>query len=191
MPRVEEDLLGQRDRTDDSSLAAADPDRDPLLARTPGNTPTPTTPYVQAYITQISPQIDGRVVKLLVDDFEHREGGPSSSSSSIRATSRSSSSKFPSAARPGRRTTRPNHRRPRPAASPRPIRLKPMSASPKPTSGQAQSDFTRYRSVDPQAVSRQQVDTANASNKSAQAKVDAQPPGRHRRPSQRRSPKGA
>ncbi len=39
--------------------------------------------------------------------------------------------------------------------------------------GQAQSDFARYRAVDARAISRQQVDTAAATAKSAQAKVDA------------------
>ncbi|MBV8916348.1 MAG: HlyD family secretion protein [Acetobacteraceae bacterium] len=39
--------------------------------------------------------------------------------------------------------------------------------------GQAQADLARYRAVNPQAVSRQQVDQANASAKSAQARLDA------------------
>jgi membrane fusion protein, multidrug efflux system len=39
--------------------------------------------------------------------------------------------------------------------------------------GQAQTDLARYRGVDPKAVSRQQVDTASSTTKSAQARVEA------------------
>ncbi len=39
--------------------------------------------------------------------------------------------------------------------------------------GQAQADYARYRAVDPKAISRQQLDTAGASTKSAAARLDA------------------
>jgi membrane fusion protein (multidrug efflux system) len=39
--------------------------------------------------------------------------------------------------------------------------------------GQAQTDLNRYRSIDPKAVTRQQVDAASATAKSAQARADA------------------
>ena len=39
--------------------------------------------------------------------------------------------------------------------------------------GQAVADLARYRGVDPKAISRQTVETAGASSKSAQARVDA------------------
>jgi membrane fusion protein (multidrug efflux system) len=38
---------------------------------------------------------------------------------------------------------------------------------------QAQADFARYRAVDPKAITRQQIDNANAALRSAQAKLDA------------------
>ncbi len=39
--------------------------------------------------------------------------------------------------------------------------------------GQAQSDLARFRAVDPRAISRQQLDTASATTKSATARLDA------------------
>ena len=39
--------------------------------------------------------------------------------------------------------------------------------------GQAQADLTRYRAIDPRAVTRQTVDNANSGLRSAQAKLDA------------------
>ena len=39
--------------------------------------------------------------------------------------------------------------------------------------GQAQTDLARYRAIDPKAISRQQLDTAGATTKSASARLDA------------------
>ena len=39
--------------------------------------------------------------------------------------------------------------------------------------GQAQADLARYRAVDPKAISRQQLDTAGATTRSANARLDA------------------
>ena len=127
--------------------------------------------FVQAYITQISPQIDGRVVKLSVDDFEHVKEGQALLQLDPRdfqvKLEQAQAQRAQAAAQLAQTTA--GLAQQQAAADQAQANVRVAQAE----SGQAQSDFTRYRSVDPQAVSRQQVDTASASNKSAQAKVDA------------------
>ena len=127
--------------------------------------------FVQAYISQISPQIDGRVVRLAVDDFEHVKQGQTI----IELDPRDFQVKLEQAqaqrAQAAAQLAQANAGLAQQQAAVDQAQANVRVAQAE--SGQAQSDFARYRSVDPQAVSRQQVDTANASNKSALAKVDA------------------
>lgn len=128
--------------------------------------------YVQAYITQVSPQVGGRVVKLAVDDFQTVKDGQvllqldprdfQVRLDQARAQRTQSAAQFDQAVAGLAQQTA--------AVDQAQANVRSAQAD----LGQAQSDAARYRSVDPKAVSRQQVDTATATSKSAQAKVDAQ-----------------
>lgn len=128
--------------------------------------------YVQAYITQVSPQVGGRVVKLAVEDFQTVKEGQVLVQLDLRdyqvKLDQARAQRAQSAAQLAQ--TVAGLAQQAAAVDQAQANLRVAQAD----LGQAQSDFARYRSVGPQAVSRQQVDTAGASSKSAQAKVDAQ-----------------
>ena len=128
--------------------------------------------YVQAYITQISPQLGGRVTKLAVDDFQTVKEGQTLVEldprdyqvklEQARAQRAQSAAQLDQAVAGLAQQTA--------AVDQAQANVRVAQAD----LGQAQGDFARYRSVGTEAVSRQQVENANASSKSAQAKVDAQ-----------------
>ena len=128
--------------------------------------------YVQAYITQISPQIGGRVIKLAVDDFQTVKEGQTLVQLDPRdyqvKLDQARAQRAQTAAQLGQAIA--NLAQQVAAVDQAQAQVRVAQAD----LAQAESDFARYRSVGPQAVSRQQVDTANSSTKSAQAKVDAQ-----------------
>ncbi len=128
--------------------------------------------YIQAYITQIAPQVGGRVIKLAVDDFQAVKEGQTLVQLDPRdyqvKLDQARAQRAQSAAQLDQATAGLAQLSAAVDQAQANVRVAQADL------GQAQSDFARYRSVDPQAVSRQQVDTANSSSKSAQAKVDAQ-----------------
>ena len=128
--------------------------------------------YIQAYITQVSSQVSGRVTKLAVDDFQTVKEGQvllqldprdfQVKLDQAKAQRAQSSAQLDQAVAALAQQVA--------AVDQAQANVRMAQAD----LGQAQSDAARYRAVDPKAVSRQQVDTAGATSKSAQAKVDAQ-----------------
>lgn len=127
--------------------------------------------YVQAYITQISSQVGGRVTKLAVDDFQVVKEGQVL----LQLDPRDFQVKLDQA-KAQRAQTAAQLDQAVAGLAQQVAAVDQAQANVRMAQadlGQAQADSARYRAVDPKAVSRQQVDTASASSKSAQAKVDA------------------
>ena len=128
--------------------------------------------YIQAYITQISPQVGGRVIKLAVDDFQTVKEGQTLVQLDPRdfqiKLDQARAQRAQSAAGLDQAIAGLAQQMAAVDQAQANVRIAQADL------GQAQSDFARYRAVGPQAVSRQLVDTAGATSKSAQAKVDAQ-----------------
>ncbi|MDT7951629.1 MAG: HlyD family secretion protein [Acetobacteraceae bacterium] len=127
--------------------------------------------YVEAYISQISPQIDGRVVKLAIDDFQHVKQGQVLLQLDPRdfqvKLDQARAQRAQGAAQLAQATAGLAQQQAAVDQAQANVRIAQADQA------QAQSDLARYRSVGAQAVSRQQVDTASATNKSGLAKVDA------------------
>jgi membrane fusion protein (multidrug efflux system) len=127
--------------------------------------------YIQAYITQISSQVGGRVTKLAVDDFQDVKEGQVLVELDKRdlqvKLDQAKAQRTQSAAQLAQAVAGLAQQVAAVDQAQANVRMAQADL------GQAQSDSARYRAVDPKAVSRQQVDNATASSKSAQAKVDA------------------
>ena len=127
--------------------------------------------YVQAYISQVSSQVGGRVIKVAIDDYQTIHDGQLL----VQLDPRDFQIKLEQAQAQRRQTAAQVDQavagltQQQAAVDQAQANLRVTQAD----LGQAQLDFNRYRSVDPKAVSRQQVDTASASARSAQARVDA------------------
>ena len=127
--------------------------------------------YVQAYISQIAPQVDGRVIELAVGDFEHVKQGQVL----LKLDPRDWQVKLDSA-RAQQAQAAAQLAQAQAGLTQQQAAVDQATANVRVAQadlGQAQLDQARYRAVNPQAVSRQQVDTANATTTSAAAKVDA------------------
>ena len=127
--------------------------------------------YVQAYITQVSSQVGGRVIKLGVDDFQAVKQGQvlvllDPRDYQVRLD-QAKAQRAQTAAQLDQAVAGVAQLQAAVDQAQANVRMAQADLF------QAQADSNRYRSVDPKAVSRQQVDTATASTRSAQAKVDA------------------
>ena len=127
--------------------------------------------YIQAYITQVSSQVGGRVVKLAVDDYQVVTDGQIL----VQLDPRDFQVKLDQA-KAQRTQTAAQLDQSVAGLAQQLAAVDQAQANVRMAQAdlfQAQADSARYRAVDPKAVSRQQVDTATASSRSAQAKVDA------------------
>ena len=127
--------------------------------------------YVQAYISQVSSQVGGRVIKLSIDDYQTVKDGQLIVQLDPRdfevKLEQARAQRSQSAAQLDQAVAGLAQQQAAVDQAQANVRVTQADLS------QAQSDFARYRAVNPQAVSRQQVDTSSASARSAQAKVDA------------------
>ena len=127
--------------------------------------------FVQGYITQVSSQVGGRVTKLAVDDFAVVKAGQVL----VELDPRDFEVKLQQA-RAQRAQAAAQLEQANAGLAQQQAAVDQAQAQVRVAQadlGQAQSDVSRYRGIDPKAVSRQQVDNASASSKSAAAKVDA------------------
>ena len=127
--------------------------------------------YIQAYITQVSSQVGGRVIKLGVDDFQVVKEGQVLVQLDPRdfqvRLDQAKAQRTQTAAQLDQAVAGLAQQTAAVDQAQANVRMAQADLF------QAQADANRYRAVDPKAVSRQQVDTATASSRSAQAKVDA------------------
>jgi membrane fusion protein, multidrug efflux system len=119
---------------------------------------------IDGTITTIAPQISGRVTAVLVDDNQHVQAGqvlalidPSDQQVALASAQASAAQ---AEAQVG--VAQVNHDE---AVADAEVADAVLF--------QAQQDYNRYRSVDPNAITQQQLDTATANIRTAQAKLDA------------------
>ncbi len=127
--------------------------------------------YIDAYISQISPQVGGRVTQLAVEDYQAVTAGQLL----IELDPRDYQVKLDQArAQQAQAVAQVEQAKAglaqqRAAVDQAEANVRVAQAD----LGQARADLARYRAINPQAVSRQTVDTAGSTSKSAQARVDA------------------
>ena len=127
--------------------------------------------YVDAYISQISSRIGGRITKVAIEDYQEVKEGQLL----VQLDPRDLRVKLDQAKAQRAQAlaqldqAKAGLTQQRAAVDQAEANVRVAQAD----LGQARADLARYRGIDPKAVSRQTVDNAGASTKSSQARVDA------------------
>lgn len=127
--------------------------------------------FIDAYISQISPQVGGRVVDLAIADYQEVKAGQLLVAIDPRdyqvRLEQARAQRAQSVAQLDQAQAGLVQQQAAVDQAQANVRVSEADA------GQARSDLARYRGIDPRAVSRQVVDNAGSSTKASQARVEA------------------
>lgn len=127
--------------------------------------------FVDGYVTQVAPQVAGRVTRLLFVDNQHVTAGQVLMQIDPRdyqvKSDQAKAARINAIAVQQQANAQTIVQRANVDQAQANVRVAEADLV------QAQRDYDRYQSIDPHAVSRQQVDSATATFRSAQAKLDA------------------
>jgi membrane fusion protein (multidrug efflux system) len=127
--------------------------------------------FIDGYVTQVAPQVAGRVTQLLFTDNQHVTAGQTL----LRIDPRDYQVKLDQA-KAQRVSAQAGLQQATAQIAVQQANVDQAQANVRVAQAdlvQAQKDYDRFTSIDPHAVSRQQVDSATATFRSAQAKLDA------------------
>lgn len=127
--------------------------------------------FIDGHVSQVAPQVSGRIVKLLVSDNQLVRAGQELVTIDPRdyavRLQQAQAQRAEAAAAVAQAQATLGVRRADTAQADANIRVAEADLF------QAQQDLARYRAINPRAITKQQLDNATASSRSAQARVDA------------------